>query len=86
MKQIFFVKEKSEIKGKSEEKIHKAKNGLIFVFLLCFASLFLFFCFGGEERKYEENNEIISVFKESYLYDFLDLDDCENQENVEGSV
>lgn len=86
MKQTISVKEKSEIKGKSKLKNNKAKNGLIFVFLLCFASLFLFFCFGGEEQKYEEGNEIISVFKESYLYDFLDLDKCGNDENTLGSV
>ena len=41
---------------------------------------------GGGTEVAKEASEIVSVFKESYLYDFLDLENCENMKNSEGSV
>ena len=76
--------------GKTENlpsKFSKTKNGLILVFSLCISSLFMLFSLSDTSPpRYEEGSEIISVFKQTYLYDFLDLDNCENTENIEGSV
>lgn len=86
MKQkIEFIKREEETKS-LPFKINKAKRGLILVFSICITSLFMLLTLDGEAPLSKEENEIISVFKETYLYDFLDLDNCEKSESIEGSV
>ena len=87
------MKQKIEyVKGQEKNenlpsKFSKTKNGLILVFSLCISSLFMLFSLSDTSPpRYEEKSEITSVFKQTYLYDFLDLDNCENTENIEGSV
>ena len=87
------MKQKIEyVKGQEKNenlpsKFSKTKNGLILVFSLCISSLSMLFSLSDTSPpRYEEKSEIISVFKQTYLYDFLDLDNCENTENIEGSV
>ena len=71
----------STAEGKSVKKI---KNGLILVFSLCAASLFIFFT-ASENIPLSKDGDsaLVSVFKETYLNELLDLENCEN---VEGSV
>ncbi len=77
-------KEKDET---SNKKIDNAKKGILFVFSVCISSLFLFFALAEEAPPSVENSsEVLGVFKQTYLYDFLDLEKCENEQNIEGSV
>lgn len=87
MKQEFNQIKNTEGKSKKDEKINQIRNGIVTVFSLCFASLFIFFAVNEKTPEGDkEASEIASVFKESYLYDLLDLENCENKKNSEGSV
>ena len=87
MKQKIEIIKREEGRKSLPFKINKAKNGLILVFSICITSLFMLVALDGEAPTSKgEESEIISVFKETYLYDFLDLDNCKKSENIEGSV
>ncbi len=87
MKQTYKQIENTKKETEEGKKINQLRQGIVTVFSLCFASLFIFFAVNEKtpERDWEVS-EIVSVFKESYLYDFLDLENCENVKNSEGSV
>lgn len=81
----YYIKDREEKENKEEKNSHleKAINGVLLVFSVCIASLFIFFLSNaGKENKVEQNDEIISVFKETPLYDFLDLEMAEQTQNT----
>ena len=87
MKQTIQYEKNIESTKKTIVNYNKIKNGILFIFSLCVSMLFLFFALNNELPKREEKaSEIVSVFKETNLYDFLDLENCENYENAKGSV
>lgn len=72
-------KDKPKVKG---EPFKKARDGALLVFSICLAMLFLLFLNNGSKQNNEaQNDEIISAFKETALYDFLDLEMVENAKN-----
>lgn len=87
MKQSFEPKKKEKINREESKKISEIKNAIIIAFSVCLSSLFIFFALDDKVPKKEfEASEIVSVFKETYLYEFLDFGNCENSKNHEGSV
>ena len=81
----YYIKDREEKVNKEEKNSHleKARNGVLLVFSVCLASLFIFFLSNARvENKVEQNDEIISVFKETPLYDFLDLEMAEETKNT----
>ena len=80
----YFINDREESEKVEEKRtaFAKARDGFLLVFSLCLATLFIFFLNGGnKENKVEQNDEIISVFKETPLYDFLDLEMTEENKN-----
>lgn len=69
-------KDKPKVKG---YPFKKARDGALLVFSIFLATLFLLFLNNGSKQNNEaQNDEIISAFKETALYDFLDLEMVEN--------
>ena len=84
MKQEYIFVNQEERSKTQKLKLDKVKGGILTTFAVCMASLFIFFTVSDKAPKNEnEENKIVSVFKETYLSDFLDL---ESYENDEGSV
>jgi hypothetical protein len=72
-------KDKPKVKG---DRFKKVRDGALLVFSICLATLFLLFLNNGSKQNNEaQNDEIISAFKETALYDFLDLEMVENAKN-----
>ena len=77
---------------REENKIRevKIKSSLLvasFVFSMSLITLLLFFASSQSPREidYQEDSEIKDVFKETGIYDFLDLDMC-NDTKTSGEV
>ena len=69
------------------EKIKGIAKISVFVFSMCALTLILFFgaIEGVGKIEYGENSEYQEVFKDLGIYDFLELDECEN-EKTSGEV
>ena len=71
----------------TEEKIKNYILAIMFVFSISFVTLLFLFSSSQLSSKitYGEEDEIKEVFKETAIYDFLDLDMCKN-EKMSGEV
>lgn len=86
MKYYISTKEKKEKKQEKRAIQTKAKDGILLVFSMCLLALFISFLSDGRiDSEREQNDEIISVFKETPLYDFLDMEMTEKAKS-EGEV
>ena len=86
MKYYISTKEKKEKKQEKRAIQTKAKDGILLVFSMCLLALFISFLSDARiDSEREQNDEIISVFKETPLYDFLDMEMTENAKS-EGEV
>lgn len=86
MKYYISTKEKKEKKQEKRPFQAKARDGILLVFSICLLALFISFLSDGRiDSEREQNDEIISVFEETPLYDFLDLEMAESTKN-EGEV
>lgn len=85
MKQIYNTIKDEEKVGAMQKNIKGVRASILTVLSLSFCSLFLFFAVGESSPKKDiVSDEIVSVFKETYLYDFLDLENCENIKTSRG--
>ena len=86
MKYYISTKEKKEKKQEKRAIQTKARDGILLVFSMCLLALFISFLSDARiESEREQNDEIISVFKETPLYDFLDMEMTEKAKS-EGEV
>ena len=86
MKYYISTKQKKEKKQEKRPLQTKARDGILLVFSMCLLALFISFLSDGRiDSEREQNDEIISVFEETPLYDFLDLEMAESTKN-EGEV
>lgn len=86
MKYYISTKEKKEKKQEKRPLQTKARDGILLVFSMCLLALFISFLSDGIiDSEREQNDEIISVFKETTLYDFLDMEMTEKAKS-EGEV
>ena len=74
---LFSIKE-SKYPKKGKYDIKYLTSSIFFVFSLATLTIFLFFIGGEKVEKTEyDGGEISEVFKETFFYDFLELDECD---------